>query len=324
MTVAAARGQVLTVLHPFSALDAVARTNSDGAKPLGGLTQGWDGSFYGTTEVGGTNGTGTIFKITPGGSFVLVHTFSAFDSNTNADGAYPDGSLVRGSDGTLYGTAGGGGAYGNYGTVFKITTNDAFVLLHSFDYSSGENPDSSLILAGDGYLYGTAVLGGSGGNGTLFQISTNGDFQAIYEFTSSAPLTPENYTNADGSRPYGLTQCGDGNFYGTTELGGSNGNGTVFQFTTNGVFNLLHTFSPQAPVSGTNADGAGPQAPLTQGLDGGFYGTTPYGGTNSSGTIFRVTAGGGFSTVHSFDFFNDGANSYSPLLLYHGRFIGTA
>ena len=319
----AAHAQIFNVLHQFSAWDSSSRTNLDGAKPLGGLTQGRDGSFYGTTEDGGTNGTGTIFKITPGGGFVVVHTFGAFSSGTNADGAYPVAALTRGPDGTLYGTAGAGGSNGNYGVVFKLTTNDSFALLHTFAYSDGENPGAPLVFASDGNVYGTAALGGTGQNGTLFQITTNGNFQTIYNLTTASAMTPEVYTNSDGSRPYGLTQGSDGNFYGTAQYGGTNGNGTVFQFTTNGSFNVLHTFSVQA-ISGQNADGAAPQATLTQAPDGGFYGTTPNGGTNAGGTIFRVTAGGGFSTVHSFDYFADGANSDAPLIFSRGGFYATA
>src|SRR5271154_2309489 len=102
-----AQGQVLTVLYEFGA--EVSYTNSDGAKPLGGLTLGWDGSWYGSAEEGGTNGVGTIFKITPQGAFVLVHTFGAFVGYMNPDGAYPEAALTLGLDGCLYGTSSGGG-----------------------------------------------------------------------------------------------------------------------------------------------------------------------------------------------------------------------
>ena len=311
------------VLHQFGALDAGARTNSDGAKPLSGLAQGWDGSFYGATEVGGANGNGTIFKISPAGAFTLLHTFTAFTSGTNGDGAYPEGTLRPGPDGGLYGTTSGGGQFGNYGTVFKLTTNGVLLTLHTFNYSDGENPAAPLVLAHDGNFYGAAVLGGANANGTLFEISPAGDFQTLYDFSFAASDASNVYTNADGSRPYGITQGRDGNFYGTTAFGGTNGNGTVFQFTTNGVFNLLHTFSAQAG-NGSNNDGAAPQAPLTQGPDGAFYGTAPYGGTNAQGTVFRITTGGVFSTLRSLDYFNDGGVSYAPLMLNNGQFYGTA
>ena len=70
-----------------------------------------DGIFYGMTSAGGANGSGTIFKITTGGAYtVLRHLVNA------TDGANPEGSLVQGTDGDLYGMT-----YSN-GRIFKITT----------------------------------------------------------------------------------------------------------------------------------------------------------------------------------------------------------
>jgi len=321
LTAMAAHGQLLTVLHTFSAVESY--TNSDGALPLGGLTQGPDGSFYGTAEEGGTNGNGTIFKITPQGAFVLVHTFSAAVDGRNDDGAYPEATLTLDGGGNLYGTSVGGGTNGNYGTVFKITTDDTLVTLHTFNFNDGENPAAPLVFGRDGNFYGAAALGGSNDNGTIFEISSNGAFQTLYDFSFASNSAADIYTNSDGSRPYGLTQGADSNFYGTTQMGGSNGNGTVFQFTTNHVLNVLHTFSPQAN-NGQNADGASPEAPLAQGLDGGFFGTTPNGGAYATGIIFRVSTSGDFSTILSFNYFTNGAYLDAPLLLSHGLFFGTA
>jgi uncharacterized repeat protein (TIGR03803 family) len=309
---AVVQGQVLTVLHDFGTL--VSYTNSDGALPFSGVTQGQDGSFYGVTEDGGTNGTGTVFKITPQGAFVLVHTFSKMVGYTNEDGANPQAKLTLGHDGGLYGTSVGGGTNGNYGTVFKITTNDTLITLHTFNFDDGENPAAPLVLGRDGDFYGATALGGTTDNGTLFEITSEGSFQTLYNFSFGSNTISDIYTNNDGSRPYGLTQSTDGNFYGTADFGGTNGNGTVFEFTSNGVFTVLHTFSPQG-VHGENADGAAPQSPLAQGPDG---------GANAGGTIFRVTSGGDFSTVLSFDYFTNGANPYGPLLFYNGRFVVAA
>ncbi len=318
---AAAQGQVLTVLHEFGVLESY--TNSDGAEPFSGVTQGLNGSFYGVTEDGGTNGTGTIFKITPQGAFVLVHAFSKMVGYTNADGSYPQAKLTLGNDGALYGTSAAGGTNGNYGTVFKITTNDTLITLHTFNFDDGENSAAPLVLGRDGNFYGATALGGTTDNGTLFEITSDGSFQTLYNFSFGSNTISDIYTNVDGSRPYGLTQGTDGNFYGTADFGGTNGNGTVFEFTTNGVLKVLHTFSPQA-INGQNADGASPQSPLTEGPDGAFYGTTPNGGAYAGGTIFRVTPAGDFSTVLSFEYFTNGANPYGPLLLKGGVFFGAA
>jgi uncharacterized repeat protein (TIGR03803 family) len=116
----------------------------------------------------------------------------------------------------------------------------------------------------------------------VFQVTTNGTLTTLTAF---------NFTN--GANPWaGLTLGNDGNFYGTTFYGGNtnstypDGMGTVFQVTTNGALTTLVSFS------GTN--GAWPEAALTLGNDGNFYGTTSRGGnTNSTypygmGTIFRL------------------------------------
>jgi uncharacterized repeat protein (TIGR03803 family) len=83
------------------------------------LLQGSDGNFYGTTAVGGAYGFGTLFEITPAGVLTTLYSFQGNSTGqTPPDGIYPV-SLVVGSDGTFYGTTGGGGANGA-GTVFKF------------------------------------------------------------------------------------------------------------------------------------------------------------------------------------------------------------
>src|SRR5438034_114827 len=94
---------------------------SDGAEPLGGLVQSRDGNLYGTTGIGG-NGHGTVFKITPGGSFTSLYSFNG------SDGASPWAGLVQGRDGNLYGTTANGGASGA-GTVFMITSGGSLTSL---------------------------------------------------------------------------------------------------------------------------------------------------------------------------------------------------
>jgi uncharacterized repeat protein (TIGR03803 family) len=83
---------------------------TDGANPRGGLIQGNDGNFYGTTDVGGANdsctfpeGCGTVFSITPGGTLTTLHSLDG------ADGEFPKGGLIRGNDGKFYGTTYRGG-----------------------------------------------------------------------------------------------------------------------------------------------------------------------------------------------------------------------
>src|SRR6266704_2480917 len=100
------------------ALQTLYEFKSNPKNPRSDLVQGSDGNFYGTTLFGGTNGeNGTVFQITSGGTFAVLHDFQG------PDGALPWAGLVQGSDGFFYGTTQGGGTNGDFGTVFRIATN---------------------------------------------------------------------------------------------------------------------------------------------------------------------------------------------------------
>ncbi len=214
-----------------------------------------------------------MFKITAAGSLTILYNFCS-QSNC-ADGGYPLGGLVQGSDGNLYGTASGGGT-NSAGTAFKITTSGTLTTLHTFvDYTDGASPSGTLVQASDGNFYGTTELGGPSNAGTVFKMTPSGTLTTLYSFCSQTGCT-------DGSVPYaGLLQASDGNFYGTTYSGGgATDYGTVFAITPSGTLTTLHIF--------TGTDGANPYAGLIQTADGKFYGATKAGGTNNAGTVFSL------------------------------------
>ncbi len=272
--------------------------------PYGGLVQGSDGNFYGTTVNGGTYGSslggyGTVFKLTTDGIITSLVSFAI------TNGVSPYSRLVQGRDGYLYGTTSNGGAncrlngfqnlqYG-YGTIFRVSTDGVLTSLYSFTGGNdGASPQAGLIQGSDGNFYGTTVSRGSGGYGTVFMVTTNGTLTTLASFA-----------NTDGANPYaGLVQGSEGNLYGTTANGGSGGYGTVFMVTTNGTLTTLAAFT------GTN--GANPYGELVRG-DGNFYGTTVNGGDSGNGTVFQVTPNGTLTTLVSFDTTN-GANPYSGLV----------
>ena len=169
--------------------------------------------------VGGTNGNGTVFKITPQGKLTTLHRF-AF-----ADGSEPAGGLVQATDGNFYGMTEYGGANGK-GTVFKITPAGALTTLYSFcaqPYcADGELPQyAELIQATDGNFYGMTSQGGAHGStqcgfggvgscGTVFKITPGGTLTTLYSFCAETNC-------ADGGLPFGgLVQATNGKFYGTT------------------------------------------------------------------------------------------------------------
>jgi len=144
---------------------------NDGESPVAGLVQGSDGDFYGTTEQGGTFGNGTVFRISPCGSYSNLYSFGG--SSNNADYVvFPAAGVVQGTDGNFYGMTYGGGAYGN-GSVFRISPSGDYTNLYSFGSSpsDGTGPQAGLVQGSDGNFYGTTTFGGIFGYGTVFRLS---------------------------------------------------------------------------------------------------------------------------------------------------------
>jgi uncharacterized repeat protein (TIGR03803 family) len=213
---------VLTTLHSFTG-------GNDGRSPRAGLVQGSDGSFYGTTAGGGTNGGwwGTMFKISPNGALTTLYSFTGGN-----DGASPAAALVQGSDGYFYGTTSSGGTNG-CGTVFKISSNGALMTLYAFGWITnaygrpldGAHPVAKLVQGSDGYFYCTTLdqnaISQDRYGGTVFKISPSGALTTLYTFG-------ENLSAA-------LVQGSDGSFYGTTvgrpDVMGLATFGTVFRLT---------------------------------------------------------------------------------------------
>ena len=280
----------LTTLYQFG---QVINTNIsydplDGATPFCTLAQGSDGKLYGTTLWGGTNNGGTVFSITTNGTLTTVYSIGTLGGV--ADGCGSEAGLVLGSDGIFYGVANQAGTNG-YGTVFRITTNGAFAVLHTFnDLTDGGSPyTAGLAFGNDGNLYGATLQGGANYGGTVFRVTASGALTTLLAFDGT------NGARATG----GLVPGTDGCLYGTTRSGQAiihyavdEGPGTVFRMTTNGVLTTLAYFDT------TNGDS--PDAPLVQGRDGNFYGTTSGGGTNGAGTVFRITPNGELTSLYSF------------------------
>jgi uncharacterized repeat protein (TIGR03803 family) len=280
---------------------------ADGFYPYGGLVLGTDGNFYGTAQNGGVSGMGVVFKITPGGAYSVLHSFSGTDGN------YPDAGLALGSDKNFYGVTSSGGTLG-IGTVFKMTPAGTLTTLHSFEGSDGYYPSAPLVQGTDGNFYGTTTRGGTNGNacyagcGTVFKITAAGEFSSLHSFDF-----------IDGQEPFApLVQTGNGSFYGTTFSGAyvswngcSGGCGTVFEITTRGMTKTVHAFSVPAES----------YVGLTLASDGNSYGTTVGGGSCGDGVIYSVTPAGGFNTVEGGCF----GGNYTDAMVQatNGKFYGT-
>lgn len=251
------------------------------------MMQGADGDLYGVTGLGGTNGAGSVFRVTTNG--VLVWFFSFNGTN----GYFPNW-LTTANDGNFYGvTEFGGSNYngtqpGGFGTIFRITPNGSFTILAQFDGTNDVYP-RTIIQGTDGDFYGTALGGGAFGLGAVFKLSLPTCPQNRLMLTDVANFTD---TNAPGDDFPALMQGKDGLLYGVTQFGGASGIGTVFRCTLSGSLTTLVSFN------GTN--GGHPSAPPLQAADGNFYGTTG-GGANGYGTIYRMDSNGVLTTIFSFN-----------------------
>ncbi|HXY08984.1 MAG TPA: choice-of-anchor tandem repeat GloVer-containing protein [Terriglobales bacterium] len=248
------------------------------------------------------------------------------------DGAQPEGELIQGSDGALYGTTSLGGNHSG-GTVFKITLSGVFTSIYSFcskspNCADGWNPFAGLVEANNGLFYGTIGAGGRGscegpensqGCGTLFRInSTGSSFTTLYNFCVQPNC-------ADGSLPEtSLIQTADGNIHGTTGAGGlvdgtcPEGCGIVFKIAkTGGPLTILHAF--------TSSEGAQVQN-LIQATDGSFYGTALSGGLSNQGTLFKMDSAGSVTVLVNFCNVASCQRTFNPsgvMQATNGLFYGT-
>ena len=287
----------LTKLHDFN--------TSDGSYPTG-LIQGVDGNFYGLTNAGGSFSLGTVFRITSSGVFTTLHHFTGGN-----DGSSPTGTLTQGSDGTLYGTTSlGGNTPCACGTIFKITANGTFGLLHKFVGLALHNTNwnEGPYLAANGLLYGTAVSISAPSTNQLYRVATDGSgYSVLYQFTTAATgwgpfTTPVQHTNG---KFYGSNQFGGDFFYGNVYSVDDGMQPFVRLVQSAGKVGQTVTIlggglSGSSSVCFTKGTGGCPSATFTVGADTYITATVPSGaitgpvtvtapgGTLTSNTSFRI------------------------------------
>ncbi|MBU2830279.1 choice-of-anchor tandem repeat GloVer-containing protein, partial [Acidithiobacillus ferriphilus] len=164
------------------------------------------------------------------------------------------------------------------------------------DGNDGDQPNGGLVMAASGNLYGTTIGGGTDNLGTVFKITPSGVESVLYSFGGGY--------DGSSSPNGGLVMDVSGNLYGTADGGGklgiigyltvylsrilgtpsslSGGLGTVFKITPSGVASVLHSF-------GTGNVWQDPNGGMVMAASGNLYGTTSLGGTDHSGTVFRIT-----------------------------------
>lgn len=299
-----------TVIYSFAG-------GNDGSSPAASLVMDKAGNLYGTTRLGGAEGAGVAFELTPNGNAWQESVLYTFTGGT--DGGSPQAPLtVAGS--ALIGTAPSGGA--GYGVVFalrKVNGSWKEEVLYTFKggNNDGAYPYSSLILDKSENIYGTTESGGPNQAGSVFELQRSGNTwseKVLYFFTG----------NLDGgSVNDGVIFDLAGNLYGTTTSGGKYSSGTAFELSSsNGTWSesVLYNFT------GGN-DGGFPSDPLVRDGNGNLFGTAFNGGTHGFGTVFQLSPSAGPWTetvLYNFTGGNDGALPLAGLLIYKGQLIGTA
>ena len=297
----------VTTLYSFT---GGAANSTDGARPVGSLVQGSDGSLYGTTSLLGTAAGSTIlggvtFKITLSGQETILHR-----------DMFPLSALVLGSDGNFYGAAPGPGM-NDFASVYELSPAGAESILASISFSD----------AIDGRpLNGSGMSVIQGKTGDFYGIASTFDGYGVFAVYSPGAA---GFLSSIGSGTFStasLFQTTDGLLYGTANAGGTYGMGTVF------------TVNPAVTESGKTiysfgaspGDGMAPGVPLIQGSDGNLYGTTATGGAPSTtcpqgcGTVFKITPAGTETVLYSFG--NSPADGQGPsgalVLASDGNFYG--
>jgi uncharacterized repeat protein (TIGR03803 family) len=270
-----AQAQTFKVLYNFTGAP-------DGGYPYGGLVRDEAGNLYGTTETGGANGAGTVFKVDKSGKETVLYSFAG-----GSDGANPFAGVVRDAEGNLYGTTANGGP-SSAGTVFKVSKTGKETLLYSFlGGSDGCYPFGGLLRDSAGNLYGTTEVCGAFGVGTVFKVSKTGKETILHSFAGG---------EKDGEYPSFTTLIMDskGVLYGVTEEGGAINLGTVYKLTKSGKLTVLHSFN------GGTTDGCDVFGTPAMDKGGNLYGTANACGSSGAGMVWKVTPKGTETVLHNF------------------------
>ncbi len=247
---------------------------SDGKNPyLGNLIFDAAGNIYGTTESGGTDDFGTVFKLTRSGNSWTESVLYSFSGGR--DGDLPENGVVFDSAGNLYGTTIAGGEY-YYGMVYELSPSGSGwteSTLYSFtDGDDGSNPIGSVALDSHTNLYGTTNIGGPGDAGTVWKLTpSNGSWTFTRLHSFSGYQGPFDTPTLDAA----------GNVYGTSSFTGE-GDGEVFTLMPSGsgwsYTSYAFINNGYIPIGGVTLDAAG-----------NLYGTTLGGGSRGDGLVWEIT-----------------------------------
>jgi uncharacterized repeat protein (TIGR03803 family) len=318
-----AHAQTETVLYSFNGTQA-----ADGNYP-NGLTFDSHGNLFGTTQLGGIYGYGTVFELMPTSSGwieLVLHSFA-----NGPDGGWPMGGVVVDAAGNLYGNTEAGGAYSCYnyisgcGLVYELSPQSdgtwAETILHNFTGGvDGSEPWTGMLLDAAGNLYGGTSAGGDvDGLGVVFKLSpqSSGNWAETVLYTC--------IQGRGGFYPQNMMLDKAGNLYGTMAGGGAYGYGTVFKLSPESssqwIETVLHTFGPANSING-----GPPVGSLALDNAGNIYGMSFGGGAHYGGAVYELsptgTGGWGETILHSFGPVRKGIRPWSVVLNSQGNLFG--
>jgi uncharacterized repeat protein (TIGR03803 family) len=317
-----------TVLYTFSG-------GADGAYPVGNLTLDSAGNLYGATQGGGdggyTDGLGVLYELDTTGHQTVLYTFPGAGHFSNSP--RPNSALALDLAGNLYGTRGAG--RGSRAEVYKLDTARNLTVLYSFGSAShGSNPSSGVILDSAGNLYGTTTAGGKANVGVVYKVDTTGQETVLYSFkggrdgsnpygglildeagnlygttesggtgnhgvvykvdSSGTETVLYRFTGASGATPVaGVVRDPEGNLYGTTSSGTPANLGLVYKLDVSGSEKVLHAFTGGKLGGYTTS-------PVVVDAAGNVYGTSPSGGRENNGVLYKLDPTGNPTVLHNF------------------------
>lgn len=188
-------------------------------------------TLTGTTNSGGADGGGVVYKLKGGNKgwkYTVLHDFCSKEPLC-ADGKHPNSGVIADKDGNIYGTTVSTNVDG--GIVYKLSKGKKPKLKVLYHYCQSDCKDGDSLWAGPamdklGNLYTVSLDAGIGiGGGTVMRLSKKGKKYKpalLYSFCQDATCT-------DGRQPWtGVTLGPDGTLFGMTNFGGAKDAGVVF------------------------------------------------------------------------------------------------
>ncbi|MES2555562.1 MAG: choice-of-anchor tandem repeat GloVer-containing protein [Bacteroidota bacterium] len=281
------------------------QNQDNGLEPSGSLFQASNGKLYGMTKKGGANNEGVIFEIDP-----TNYSFSKLYDFTVTTGKFPEGSLIEGIDGNLYGCTRNGGDFSR-GVFFRFKlSNLTYTKLVDFQTALGSFPFNNLVKVDNSTLIGSTTNGGINSQGTLYSFDfMNNQFSLIYNFG--------NHTEIWGSIS-SIAFDGFNKIYGTSSPLDTLLPSKLFCYNiSSDTLEVLHQFDP-------NIDGHQPIGGVIYN-NGFLYGLCQKGGPDNQGTLYNFNLStSAFSVLEAFTTSENVVNqcTTTPFIASNGRMYG--